>query len=627
MKSRLLFLLFLIYSWNYSAQISIADKKQLLKVIGEDFMLLPNQKSYPYCDYSDSFKVDMSTSILNDTVGVSFHNEHLLWHDLFSFCGKEEVLKLAKPSYVTVEEYLEFQNWVRDSIAREKLYLNEAGRTSGYLNREWTGDQANKWINYQDSYYDEKKKEYVKFDLDHRALGRILFNLNWDTPLDYNNPKLKPLLYDMYLPHPERIYEMLDFDERKIIYNYKNSFLDLTKNRIDSLFILYPFQKIIEKNKYLTQDKLVINESVATICDNYSWAQNSIFERDELSVLGHVYVKLQKKFPIIGINNPQAKAFCHWKQEMIQKEFDQKGLPYRLIITLPTNIDQRKLNVNETNFTIQKKDYSRQWRITNKEYNTFIDMIKDSILREKLYNMTNNVEEAVQLLASKNVYFDEGTMEYTEFDPSDLLLDRFLFNLNYSIKLNSFSPKTKELIDSIKNSEEYINPGYYYRFVDSKEKSIIGLFKPRYEGTVNGNDNIFWLFLTGRNKITENPIGKDYDINHPLNIFYQSTSVRSHLNLQRLIVNDTVKILPRTNSVQTNPDSLIQTITYEQAIAFYYWKYPIHNPNPKDDWQKFVLPSKEQFEAVQSGKQVIVPEKKVAYPTPLFRYVVHVYPK
>ena len=86
---------------------------------------------------------------------------------------------------ISNNEYRQFVDWVRDSIARDKIYLNEAGRTSGYKNEEWSDENAAQWINYQDLYFDEGTLEYTEYDPSDRVLGRSLFNLNWDRPIAF----------------------------------------------------------------------------------------------------------------------------------------------------------------------------------------------------------------------------------------------------------------------------------------------------------------------------------------------------------------------------------------------------------------------------------------------------------
>lgn len=639
MKSRFLFLLFLFYSCYSIAQISNADKKQISKIIGEDFIMLPNQKSYPYCDYSDSFKVDMSTSILNDTVGVSFHNEHLLWHDLISFCGKEEVLKLAKPSYVTVEEYLEFQNWVRDLI-----YEYEPSNLCIYDTRYWTDEDSKLWINYSDYYWDTISKKFVEFDPTDHALGRSLFSLNWNRNINYKDKNLIPILNDLYLPSPERFYRLKEFDERKLVYNYSKLIKHPFSCSLDSMLTLYPFNQLSNSLRYREKKEIHIQENTCTLIDRYSWAQKTQSERDDFSTLSQTYCKFQKDSPIIGLNGPQAKAFCHWKQTMLQKELDEKELTYKLILTLPTGEDHNEIYSKEILFTIAEKEYTSQWKISNNDYELFREAVRDSVLRDFIYiNCFKKTEKyASKFISFKELYFDEGTLEYAEFDYSDRLLGRSLFPLNYKTKIKNLSEMDKALIDSFKKTDEYINPFYIFDYLYTKELSYAGKFekiessspsKLILKDTLDQNHYFDYnyeyyddsLKALSREYFHEYYFGKDLDLSYR-DVLNQTTSVRSFKDLSEFIIPIyfEIKSIP---FIYKDPDAAKQNLTYDEALAYYSWKYPIHNPNPKDDWQKFVLPSKEQFEAVQSGKQVIVPEKKVAYPTPLFRYVVHVYPK
>ena len=121
---------------------------------------------------------------------------------------------------ISNNEYRQFVQWVRDSIARDKIYVNEENRTSGYKNDEWSDDDAKAWINYQDLYFDEATMEFVEYDPSDRVLGREIFNLNWDRPINYEDPKLVPLLADMYYPQPERFFRRKEIDTRKLMYKY-----------------------------------------------------------------------------------------------------------------------------------------------------------------------------------------------------------------------------------------------------------------------------------------------------------------------------------------------------------------------------------------------------------------------
>ena len=106
-------------------------------------------------------------------------------------------------------EYRQFVEWVRDSIAREKIYegLDE-------------DEDAERYINYSERYFDEGALEYVDYDASDRQLNREVFSLNWDRRINYNDEDVVPLLADMYYPQPQRYYKRREIDTRKLMFRY-----------------------------------------------------------------------------------------------------------------------------------------------------------------------------------------------------------------------------------------------------------------------------------------------------------------------------------------------------------------------------------------------------------------------
>lgn len=159
---------------------------------------------------------------------------------------------------ISNNEYRQFVNWVRDSIAREILYtknkdwvkgLPEDGK--GGKQPMWEDADATSWIKYNDFYLDESDPadpDETKFvvsgkedkdgqkvhdpqkRLDYRGdynepfkpntPENILFYLDWEKELDYSSTDVIPLLAEMYLPTDERYYRRKEIDTRKLMYRY-----------------------------------------------------------------------------------------------------------------------------------------------------------------------------------------------------------------------------------------------------------------------------------------------------------------------------------------------------------------------------------------------------------------------
>ena len=180
------------------------------------------------------------------------------------------------------------------------------------------------------------------------------------------------------------------------------------------------------------------------------------------------------------------------------------------------------------------------------------------------------------------------------------------------------------LVEEIQSTSQYKSPLFAYYVNDAYSRSIVGSLVP--DGTwVEGSERDSMYFELSETDSVGNPLGLDYAYGY-INALGHSSGVRSHEDLSRFHHRKEVRILPQ-NYKQQEKGELIQGLSYDQAVAFYYWKYPIQFAKEGDDWNKYVIPSKEQFEKIQRGETVILPEQTIEYPSPVFRYVVHVFPK
>ena len=174
--------------------------------------------------------------------------------------AKHKVVSIASfymdQTEITNNEYRQFVDWVRDSIALEKLVDRSlAEDVEEYINFEQDvliahnseEDEDNRFVDFysnndNEDYSDpeEESKFYgggEKFETDAGALidlimiddvitkekrksVRKMLSLNWYSQLDYSSRDIMPLLADMYLPQKERYYKRREIDTRKLIYEY-----------------------------------------------------------------------------------------------------------------------------------------------------------------------------------------------------------------------------------------------------------------------------------------------------------------------------------------------------------------------------------------------------------------------
>ena len=614
MKYLCCIILLLLSFENCHAQISPTDSKKITKILGENFIELTPQKSYPYSSLNENVIADTSLVVPDDTTGIFFNNEFLLFRSAIHFKEGSEIKKMMSTSYVTVAEYQEFQNYIRDSIAREKIYWGLQNNEDAFELLNYKPEKNGGNIKF------EREKLIAKEDRNVRNRYPLNFTFDLEKKFDYHGKEESPLLADMYLSQPERFYKKREFDERKNQYKYYEEYESFKSISIDSFIKVFPK---VKKYNYYSNNQYVVPSKfefyVTTISDPYIWAKKSKLIKDVFDVLAQSYEKVHSNEPILGLNGIQAYAFCHWKQERLQKEFDKNKLNYKVLLSLPSFEDiQRETIKNE--FRIPSRNYTTQWQISNNEYEKYVNYVKDSILRENLYQFLPKLEEAKEFLDYKKYYFDEGTLMWINFNAKYKVENRFYFNLNFKNKINLNEPTIKDVMKVISDEKYLINPIFTYYYCSAKARSEQGIYY--LESPVNKEGRLLLWKLVSLDSL-ENYSGKSESGYH-YNQFMQASDVSYHQNYEIFNKKVNTFILPDSTSAETQ---IIKKITYEQALAFYHWKYPIHKITATDNWQDFVLPSKEQFEKIQHGEQIVVEEKKVEFPSPVFRYVVHIYPK
>lgn len=604
MKTFLFLSIFLI-SFGSCAQISRYHQRKIERILGENFIQTSPQDSYRSDFECRTCDKDSSKVFVGHVDGAERNNELIMHHNLISLRNDSEAGKYIGTKAITISEYDAFENWVRDSLVYESIYSNLDSpyfRFKGFINAK-TGRRIT-------------RKEAKLFYEEGRDFSRQFIHYNRNYPIEKKyaltnkNSAFSPLFLYLYIPRNQRFCMLREFDKRQYHYDL-NNFESI--NQIDSDTLLFYFPDAQIKNWEKRPN------AVLTYREEFEFAIRSTQHKDVHSVLGQVATKTLKNAPVYGVKGIQAKAFCDWKSEVLQTEFNNSQIPYRVEVTLPTRTDSDQHILLKPKVFVPQKSMNEQWQITNHEYKKFMDYVTDSIIREHLYLNIKSYHITNQLVRYQKYYLAESDFEFVNHDPDDREVNLEIFPLNYSSTINF---ENRE-IDSLLALLDLNELKYRYTENDTKERASkeFSLIDPNslptyYYDRKSFLYNIAASIETGKDRFTGN-----------LNYLGETVAVRYHSNFQKFYSYKSTDIRPKQPKSIPDNDTLIQTITYEQALAFYNWKYPIHKANETSNWQDYLYPSQEEYNAVQNGEQVVLKGQSIDYISPTFRYVVHLYPK
>jgi formylglycine-generating enzyme required for sulfatase activity len=279
---------------------------------------------------------------------------------------------------ITNNEYRQFVYWVRDSIAREKIFIG--------LEED---EEAERYINYKDEYFDEGLLEWAEYEPSDRFRNREIFALNWDRTFSYRDPMLVPLLADMYYPQPQRFYERKQIDTRKLKFRYywidlveasrrgevhiKPDGYDNQGNKIqqdhrelrtpDHPFTEEPqgqdmdmgyFNKIGQNNAirgHENRQRFIIDEVINVYPDTLCWVRDFTYSFHDPMTNMYFWHPAYDNYPVVGVTWVQAKAFNVWRTQLLNSWLQSMGEIYVNDFRLPNEAEWERASRGDLNLS------------------------------------------------------------------------------------------------------------------------------------------------------------------------------------------------------------------------------------------------------------------------------------
>lgn len=218
---------------------------------------------------------------------------HAAWGQIRHHLQKE-IQDLTSPFYlskneVSNAEYREFVNWVKDSVAREILYLNLEDNEEAFdlldYKRRWKESyrkEAEAFLRDTANSNDRDLPYYLDIDDGNRAKNREICHFDRNIKLDFSEPKIAQALEvgGYFYPSYERFYLRKEVDVGNLIYSVNGMEVHVYPDTFGLI-------QLMEDSRYPEFGRLYF-------CHPY-------FDN----------------YPVMGVSREQALAYCHWKEKQL----------------------------------------------------------------------------------------------------------------------------------------------------------------------------------------------------------------------------------------------------------------------------------------------------------------------
>ncbi len=279
---------------------------------------------------------------------------------------------------ITNNEYRQFVYWVRDSIAREKIYEGTE-----------EDEDAERFINYSELYFDEGLLEWVEYDAGDRFTNRANFSLNWDRSFSYEDEGIVPILADMYYPEPQRFYKRKEIDTRKL--NFRYYWIDIVEAARRGEYHIVPdgydnqgnklnndhrelrtpehpfteepqgldtdmgwFNKLGQNNAirgHENRQRFIIDEVINVYPDTLCWVRDFTYSFHDPMTNMYFWHPAYDNYPVVGITWVQAKAFNVWRTQLLNSWLQSMGEVYVNDFRLPTEAEWERASRGDLNLS------------------------------------------------------------------------------------------------------------------------------------------------------------------------------------------------------------------------------------------------------------------------------------
>ena len=256
---------------------------------------------------------------------------------------------------ITNAEYRQFTHWVRDSIIRKALLLEDP--------TEWG------WPTNPNPNWNQTALEQADARVDRNELSNPEnYHINWYKNLNYNNSKVtKAMISTLILDddgyNDQEGSNMMSLDEdgnnfkslrphfqtklidkRRLVYDYTWFDAAAAASRNNS----YEYGNNYDEDGYVQNENIkpvnrqtsfIHRERVPVYPDTLAWVRDFTYNFNEPMFDRYYWHPAFDNYPVVGVSWQQAKAFCHWRTELKLYHLPQERKPFETSYRLPTEAE------------------------------------------------------------------------------------------------------------------------------------------------------------------------------------------------------------------------------------------------------------------------------------------------